>query len=86
MYSTVLSVKRRVLGEEHPDTLSSMNNLACALRKAGQYAEAIEMHRTVLSVRRRVLGEEHPNTLGSMNNLAFALDDAGQHAEPAQIN
>ena len=60
MYRTVLSVRRRVLGEEHPNTLTSMHDLADAvLCAAGQHAEAVEMYRTVLPVRRRVLGEEH---------------------------
>ena len=40
MHRTVLSVRRRVLGEEHPETLSS-NNLAKALNKAGQHTDAV---------------------------------------------
>ena len=62
-------------GDEHPETLSSMNNLAIALNEAGQHTEVIEMCRTVLSVRRRESGEEHPDTLKSMNRrgLAFSM-------------
>ena len=36
----VLEVRRRVLGEEHPDTLISMNNLAVLYRDQGKYAQA----------------------------------------------
>ena len=43
--------------------LTSMNNLALALSKAGKRTEAAEMHRATLLVQRRVLGDDHPHTL-----------------------
>ena len=83
MHREVLAARRRVLGDEHLHTLSSMDNLAIALRAAGQHGEAAAMHREVLAARRRVLGDEHPDTLSSMGNLAIALNAAGQHDEAA---
>jgi hypothetical protein len=59
----VLGVRRRVLGEEHPDTLTSADNLASSLWNHGKHAEAERISREVLGVRRRILGEEHPATL-----------------------
>ncbi len=70
-----------LLGPEHPDTLSSRNNLANTLRAQGKHAEAEREHRAVLAIRDRVLGPEHPGTLSSRNNLANALDGQGEHAE-----
>jgi Flp pilus assembly protein TadD len=72
-YRQTLELRRKVLGLEHPDTLASMNNLALALNRQGEYVEAEEMHRQTLELRRKVLGLEHPDTLASMNNLALAL-------------
>jgi hypothetical protein len=77
----VLAAKRRVLGEEHPHTLTSANNLAASLYDQGKYAEAERRNREVLGVRRRVLGEEHPDTLTSTSNLAMSLWGQGKHAE-----
>ncbi len=68
-------------GEEHPDTLTSRNNLAGALRALGRLEEAEAEHRAVLTIRRRVLGEEHPDTLNSRNNLAGALGALGRLEE-----
>ena len=51
-------VGRRVLGEEHPDTLRSANNLALSLSDQWKYADAERINREMLEVRRRVLGEE----------------------------
>ena len=74
---STLSVRRRVLGEEHPSTLISINNLAVTLRDLGDVSGAKDLHETALSVKRRVLGEEHPATLNSMHNLAVTLRDLG---------
>ena len=38
----VLDIRQRVLGPEHPDTLSSMSNLAKRLESMGQHAEAAQ--------------------------------------------
>jgi Flp pilus assembly protein TadD len=68
---------RQRLGDEHPDTLTSMNNLAGILRARGDLSNAQSWHEQDLSVCRRVLGDEHPDTLTSMNNLAGILQDRG---------
>ena len=36
----VLEIRTRVLGAEHPDTLTSRNNLAAVLRDLGRLEEA----------------------------------------------
>ena len=81
MNRQALQLKEQVLGPEHPSTLSSMNNLAVALRQQGKHAEAEAMHRQALQLKEQVLGPEHPSTLDSMNNLALALDSQGKYAE-----
>ena len=63
----------KMLGKEHPSTLTSMNNLALVLSSQGKYEKAEEMHRQALALEGRMLGKEHPDTLGSMNNLTEML-------------
>ena len=86
MHRQVLQVRRRVLGEEHPDTLNSKNNLANAVEFQGKCQEAEKMHREVLEVRSRVLREEHPNTLNSKNNLANAVEFQGKWQEAEKMH
>ncbi len=76
LHEAALSVRRRVLGEEHPDTLQSMNNLAVIRWALGDAASARDLHEAALSARRRVLGEEHPSTLTSMHNLCFTQEES----------
>ena len=74
---TSLDARYRVLGEEHPDTLNSMSNLALTFHDLGDLKGARDLQQQTLHVRRRVLGEEHPHTLISMGNLALTFRDLG---------
>ncbi len=67
----VLGVQRRVLGEDHPSTLTSAGNLATSLSRQGKRAQAELIEREILCARRRVPGEEHPNTLASAAHHSF---------------
>ena len=67
-----------MLGEDHPDTLTSANNLAIDLRALGEYQAARELDQDTLARRRRVLGEDHPDTLPSAANLAIDLRALGE--------
>ena len=71
----------RVLGETHPDTLTSRNNLARAYRDAGRLEEAIPLFERTLADCERVLGETHPTTLTTRDNLAGAYLGAGRLEE-----
>jgi tetratricopeptide (TPR) repeat protein len=81
----VVQMRKRVLGEEHPDTISAMSNLAITLGDQGQLDQAATMKKEVLAKRKRILGEEHPNTISAMSNLAITLSDQGQLDEAAAI-
>ncbi len=73
----VLEVMARLLGKEHPDTLSSMNNLAQMLKAQGDLAGARKLGEQVLEAMARLLGKDHPDTLKSMNNLAQMMKEQG---------
>ena len=62
MHRQALELRETVLGKEHPDTLTSMNNLATVLRREGKYKKSEQMHRQALELREKVLGKEHPDT------------------------
>ena len=72
-----METRKRVLGEEHPDTLDSMANLASTFSNQGRWRETEELEVQVIKTRKRVLGEEHPDTLTSMNNLAHTWRSQG---------
>jgi tetratricopeptide (TPR) repeat protein len=49
------------LGEEHPSTLTSMNNLALLYYSQGRYAEAEPLYKETLQLQEKVLGKRHPS-------------------------
>ena len=81
LYEQVTKDCARVLGEDHPLTLTSRNNLAGAYESAGRLEEAITLYEQVLPDRVRVLGEDHSLTLTSRSNLAGAYESAGRLEE-----
>jgi tetratricopeptide (TPR) repeat protein len=70
LFEQVMETKKRVLGEEHPDTLLIMHNLALMFWIQGQWKEAEELEVQIMAIQEKVLGEEHPLTLTSFANLA----------------
>ncbi|HEU5159166.1 MAG TPA: tetratricopeptide repeat protein [Streptosporangiaceae bacterium] len=68
----------RILGPDHPQTLTTRNNLANAYQDAGRLDDAITLHQRTLTDRERTLGPDHPHTLNTRNNLAGAYQDAGR--------
>ena len=48
-----------LLGKDHPDALTKMNNLVGLLSYQGKYEQAEEMQRQVLGLRETVSGKEH---------------------------
>src|SRR5262249_32190297 len=75
-----LEVRRRVLGEEHPDTVQSMQILATMYRGQGKYAAAETLYGKVLTSRRRLLGKDHPETLNSLTGLGAVQFAQGKYA------
>ena len=76
----------KALGQEHPATLTSMNNLAWVLDSQGEYEKAEAMNRQTLEFRKQALGQEHPDTLTSMSNLALVLNSQGKYKEAEAMN
>ena len=77
----MLEIRKRALGEEHPDTLANMANLASTYHQRGRYDEAEELEVRVLEIRKRVLGDEHPHMLMSIADLESMYRQRGRHEE-----
>jgi tetratricopeptide (TPR) repeat protein len=76
-----LTIWEKVLGPEHPDVATSLNNLALLYRVQGQYAKAEPLYQRALTIWEKALGPEHPDVALSLNNLAGLYQDQGQYAK-----
>ena len=70
-------MRRKLLGDEHPDVGKSLNNLALILAEDGRLTEAVAIDRELLDLIRRLHGAEHPWVAQSLSNLAFDLREVG---------
>ena len=68
----------KILGPDHPDTLTSRSHLAVGYRRMGRIREAVALDEATLATRSRVLGPDHPDTLTSRNNLAVDYQATGR--------
>ena len=77
----VLEIRKKALGEDHPDYATSLNNLAELYRAMGDYAKAEPLYRQALEIRKRALGEEHPDYATSRKGLAGLHELMGDYAK-----
>jgi tetratricopeptide (TPR) repeat protein/tRNA A-37 threonylcarbamoyl transferase component Bud32 len=76
-----LAIRRRVLGEDDPDTLTSLNDLGVVLEQQGKWPEAEKYYREALEKREKLLGPDHKSTLTSLGNLGNFLRARGNYKE-----
>ncbi len=79
-----LESRRRVLPDEHPDILESLNDLGLLYVKLGRHQEAEPLLLQAVEDRRLKLGDEHPNTQKSLNNLIELYEAWGKAEKAAQ--
>ncbi|EKM76770.1 hypothetical protein AGABI1DRAFT_108612 [Agaricus bisporus var. burnettii JB137-S8] len=77
----VMEKRRQLLGDDHPDTLTSMANLAATYRSQGKWNEAEALEVVVMEKTKQLLRDDHPDTLTSMANLALTYSDQGKWNE-----
>ena len=80
-----LTRSRRVLGEDHPDTLASASLLGLVLWSLGDYQQARQLLNDTFTRSRRVLGEDHPTTLLSASVLGLVLWSLGDYQQARQL-
>jgi tetratricopeptide (TPR) repeat protein len=73
LYEEMLPKLKAKLGPAHPNTLTSMNNLARAYQASGQLAKAVTLYEETLEKTKAKLGPDHLQTLGAMSMLGLVL-------------
>lgn len=65
------------LGEEAPETLTALNNLAHIYGQSGDYKEAAKLQETAYKLSCKVFGDNHSESLLAMNNLSVVYAKLG---------
>ena len=80
LYERAMAIREQALGPMHPDTATSLNNLACYLQYTGDptdFAAARPLYERALAIREQALDPTHPDMATSLNNLAGYLKYTG---------
>ena len=85
LYRRAVEGREAKLGKDHPDTLSSVNNLAGLLTKQGKLEEAEALYRRALEGREAKLGKDHKSTRNSAMGLKNTLNRQGKETEAAAV-
>ena len=62
LYKQTLEFQKRILGDEHPNTLCAMSDLAVSYSNIGQTKKAMQLREQTLELRKRIWGDEHPDS------------------------
>ena len=76
---------RATLGDEHIDTLSSINNLAVVCARFGQFDKALSYFEETHGQLQRLVDPNHPELLMSMHNLAGVYQNVGRLDEAISL-
>ena len=86
MFRNMLSLYQETFGENDPDLLWGMNDLALFLSDHGRDEEASELFRIVFQKCDTGLGSEHYHTLTLMRNLSSCLLNIGKYEEAETLS
>jgi tetratricopeptide (TPR) repeat protein len=79
-YLRSLGIAERLLGADHPDLLTHLQNLAALRRVQGRTADAEALLNRALAIGEKA-GGNHPHFAKALNNLALVYQEQGRYAE-----
>jgi tetratricopeptide (TPR) repeat protein len=62
IFAVPKQIHEQILGQQHPDYATSLNNLAVLYQSQGKYEQALPLYQQSLIILKQVLGNQHPHT------------------------
>jgi hypothetical protein len=80
-----LTLRTKIQGPRHPDTLNTRNNIAGWTEQNGDPAEATRLYQSLLADQEAALGPRHSDTLTTRAELAAWTSKSGHLAAALQM-
>ncbi len=80
-----LALARQLWGDEHFNTVASLNNLALLYHLQGCLAAAESLYKAALAMIKRLFPTDHPDVAQSLNNLAGLLASTARYSEALEL-
>jgi tetratricopeptide (TPR) repeat protein len=84
-YQKTLVIQEKMLGNGHPDTTVTYNNIASIYENKGDYAKALEWCMNNLRICEKIFGKEHLNTASAYNNIALIYSRQGDYDKALKL-
>jgi CHAT domain-containing protein/Tfp pilus assembly protein PilF len=80
-------IRKKALGQDHPEYGNSLSRLALLYEKTGQYAEAESLHLEAMRIDKKAFGEQSAPYTCDLRLLALLYESMGQYekAEPLYL-
>jgi tetratricopeptide (TPR) repeat protein len=82
----ILEKRRKLFGDDHPDTIHAMHRLAITYDGLGQFKQAEDLKVVVLEQKKRKFGNDHLETLHAMHSLAVTYDKLSQFQRAEELH
>jgi non-specific serine/threonine protein kinase/serine/threonine-protein kinase len=84
-FARVLARQRATLGDDHAETLETLEGLAIANSNMSRFDESRALYMELIERRRRVFGEDNSETLAAINGLAVLELEQKRFAEAERL-
>lgn len=81
-----ITIREKILPEEHSDLAVSYNNLAATYSALGEYQKSLECTLKALDIREKILPKEHLDLTTSYNNLAETYRTLGDYQKSLEYH
>ncbi|MBN1361994.1 MAG: tetratricopeptide repeat protein [Sedimentisphaerales bacterium] len=85
LFAEALESRRHALGDDHPETLDTLNDFGVLRREQREFGAAEALLRQALQGRQRKLGPDHPACFESMHELALVYVEQENHEAAAPL-
>ncbi|MEL6854402.1 MAG: tetratricopeptide repeat protein, partial [Cyanobacteria bacterium J06607_13] len=86
LFQDALALRRKLLGDDHPDVATSLNNLAGLYESQGRYDEAEPLYLRAIAILINRLGQQHPNTQTGIDNHIVCVAAALKAGQQDQLS
>jgi CHAT domain-containing protein/Tfp pilus assembly protein PilF len=85
LYQQAMEIRKKALGEKHPDYATSLDRLAGWYTTMGRYSEALPLYQQALAITKESLGEKHPDYADSLDSLAGWYSSMGEYGKALRL-
>lgn len=81
LFRRLLTVKENMLGTDHPELISVLDNFAWCFFKQRRHAQAAALFKRILAIEENVLCKDYPGLANTLDNLAAVAVEQGRYEE-----